>query len=44
MKKSAGDLQSAVSPPVGPGQSPGGGPNGEPPGSSASMGFENLLL
>ena len=44
MMKSAGSLQSAVSPPVGPGQSPGGGPRGKAPGSSAYLGFENLLL
>ena len=43
-KKSAGGLQSAISPPVGPGQSPDGGSRGEAPGSSAYLGFENLLL
>ena len=44
MKKSAEGLQSTVSPPVGPGQSPGGRPTDETPGSSAYLGFENLLL
>ena len=44
MKKSAGALQSTASPPVGPGQSPDGGPRGKAPGSSAYLGFENLLL
>ena len=44
MKKSAGGLQSTVNPPVGPGQSPGGGPRGKALGSSAYLGFENLLL
>ena len=44
MKKSAGDLQSAVSPPVGPGQSPGGGLRGEAPERSTYLGFENLLF
>ena len=39
MKKSAGGLQSAVSPPVGPGQSPGRGPRGEAPGISVYLGF-----
>ena len=42
--KSAGDLQSAVSLPVGPGQSPGRGQRGKTLGSSAYLGFENLLL
>ena len=45
MKKSAGGLQSSVSPPVGPGQSPdGGGPGGKALGSSVYLGFENLSL
>ena len=44
MKKSAGGLESTVSPPVDPGQSLGGGPRGEAPGSSAYLGFENLIL
>ena len=44
MKKSAGGLQSTVSPWVGPGQRPGGGPRGEALGSSVYLGFENLLL
>ena len=44
LKKSAGGLQSTVSPPVGPRQSPGGIPRGEVPGSSKYLGFENLLL
>ena len=42
MKKSAGGLQSAVSPPVGPGKSPGGGLRGDALGSSAYLGFENF--
>ena len=44
MKKSAGGLQSTVSPPIGPEQSPGGGPRGEAPRSAAYLGFQNLLL
>ena len=44
MNKSAGGLQSAVSPLVGPGQSHGGGPRDEAVGSSAYLGFENPLL
>ena len=31
-------------PPIGPGQSPGWGPRSKAPGSSAYLGFENLLL
>ena len=44
MKKSAGGLQSTVSPSLGPGQTLGGGPRGEPSRSSAYLGFENPLL
>ena len=44
MKKSAGGLGGAVSPPADPWQSPGGGPRGEDPGSSAYLSFENLFL
>ena len=39
MKKSAGGLQSTVSPAVGPGQNLGGGTRGKAPGSSAYLGF-----
>ena len=44
MKKSAGGLQSAVSPPVGPGQSPDWGPRCKALEYLAYMGFEYLLL
>ena len=44
MKKSAGGLQSAISPPIVTGQNPGGGPRGKALGSSAYFGFENLLF
>ena len=44
MKKSAGGVQRAVRPPVGPGLNPGGGQRGKAAGSSAYLGFENLLL
>ena len=44
MKNSLGDLQSAVSPPVGPEQSPVKLPRGEAPENSVYLGFENLLL
>ena len=43
-KKSAGGLQSAVSPPVGLGQNPSGGPRGKALGRSAYMGFEKSLI
>ena len=39
-----GDLQCAVSPPVGPGQRRGKGLRGEAPWRSAYLGFENLLF
>ena len=42
--KSAGGLQSAISPQIGPGQSPGGGPRDKAPESSTYLDFENLLL
>ena len=44
MKESEGGLQNTVRPPVGPGQNLGGGPRGKAPGSSAYLGFENLIL
>ena len=43
-KKSAEDLQSAISLPVGPGQSPDGGLRGKALESLAYLGFKNLLL